>query len=338
MTWVQVHMDTCKLLTGPPVAALAIGEPVPNYTSGCHLPLRLPDGRSDRLELEVGVEFKHGDRVIGAPIVVGGLGGYQLRRDNMYWSGDQDGSECQVDIPLSADRSIRIEAPVFPGLEASCKVARAAAETVATHLRDPASALRDPPPPGPPPPIGFPPGAPDENMDRACQVYVHATAENCRAPRPVEVPKGTTAILKLPREATADVACAMLAPAFQQVSGQQVEAAAFGGRCLGQTVDGTLQSSLAMFAFATMEQYCYSSPRTPITIAGHAGVVCNEAGTPSVRHLIIAAHPDPDVSGVLIAELRLSRPRGTRGDDPEDPQRLRLLDSIVEQVLTRHFD
>lgn len=222
--------------------------------------------------------------------MVGGLTAYWLRDDHRdVFRPERLYSKCEFHLPLSATRSVRV-ASASGGIEASCAVAGLAAEDAASQLRGAG--------------MGFAAGEPDENLDPQCQVHANATVEDCRVTRLIDVPDHPKAIMELPMELHGDAACSMLREPFREVAAQEVELAAFGTRCLAQTVDGTLRVGLAVFPFARLDQYCNPDDARPTELAGHAVTVCGRSDRGG-RDIYAAAFDDPGVSGAVLADIQL---------------------------------
>jgi hypothetical protein len=328
--WAAANLAPCAVLSQPGLAPLltstpAMDPPDPDDDPTCAADVRLPDGTQSWASARVAVEFTHNDRIDAARVEVGGLAAYRLRRDGTsIFDQTKAQSRCQVDIPLSPTRSVRLRS-ASDGLEASCVIAGIAAEGAAGLLKDAGK--------------GFAAGTPDENLDPECQAVPNAD-ESCRAARIVEVPEGIDAILNVPDELRGDVACSMLRDALMEVVGRNVELAVRDSNCVARTVDGTLTIDLATFAWARLEQYCYSDPadREPIKLSGHDAIVCGQ-NYGGHRYVYAAAFDNPRTNGVLLGEVQLSFPRGLQPDKGMFPtdDRVLLLDRTMEKVLAKHF-
>ncbi|WP_214407097.1 hypothetical protein [Pseudonocardia lacus] len=133
--WAVAALDPCALLRGAPVSGP--GEPYLTRPHNCGLDYTHSDGDTDRLVVRVGTSFETTDRAAMLPIEVGGR--------IAYWAQDTEESSvqspsCQVDIPISATRSIQVLARSSGGpLEQSCAATGEAAGAVAAALDDPAA-------------------------------------------------------------------------------------------------------------------------------------------------------------------------------------------------------
>ena len=321
--WAVANLTPCGLMGGPRLAAVLMSRPAPpkarRSERECEADVRLQDGAVRPLTVELAAEFVHVDRAVRLPIDVGGLSAYQALFE--------DSGTCDVDIPLSPTRSINIS--VFVGKPAAtCAGARLGADDVAEYVRGPAVAAFGP--------LGFRQGERDSNLDLECQFINSATPEDCRVAQLVEVPSSVDGILGLPREVAAHVSCSMLDEPFRELTGRRIELAAYGTSCHGRTLDGAVTMSLGTFEFAKLDDYCYSFERTPITLSGHRTNVCGNSSD-ELRDMIIAAYPDPDRNGVLLAEIQLQPPRGILRREPDRTFDVMLLDRIVERILAERF-
>lgn len=139
--WTIAAVDPCTLLQGVPVAAKA--PPFLSKPHNCAIDYTTPAGRPDRVVVRVGTVFDTHGRAHNLPITLAGRIAYQARDPE---NRTYDPATCEIDIPLSATRSIQVVTDAAPGdAAAGCAPTRAFAEPVAAKLADPAAIARTAP-------------------------------------------------------------------------------------------------------------------------------------------------------------------------------------------------
>ncbi|MEJ3656406.1 hypothetical protein WEH80_25890 [Actinomycetes bacterium KLBMP 9759] len=137
--WAVSALDPCALLADTPVDTT--GSPFATKPHNCGVEYTLPSGEKDRLVVRVGIAFTTADRARSSPTTISGLRAYQIRDTEV---DSYRPPQCVIDIPISATRSVQLEALSLGGeLEAACSNARRAAEPVAAKLADPGRLTRN---------------------------------------------------------------------------------------------------------------------------------------------------------------------------------------------------
>ncbi|WP_232665357.1 hypothetical protein [Pseudonocardia sp. TRM90224] len=140
--WAVQALDPCALLADTPVNTTS--NPFATKPHNCGVEYTLPNGEKDRLVVRIGTTFDTFDRAQSSPTSVGGLRAYQIRDTEV---DAYTPPQCVIDIPISATRSVQLEALSLGGeLDKACSNAREAAEPVAAKLADPGANTRNGPP------------------------------------------------------------------------------------------------------------------------------------------------------------------------------------------------
>jgi hypothetical protein len=164
--WAVSELDPCALARGAPIAtarrayairphscAAEYGPPgVTEWWQGSSGELFARVGAEiitlPRLVVHVGAGFDIADRSKMARVEFAGRTAYQAFGKHFPAPEISAlGDLCRIDIPISADRSVRIVSAAAPGgdVGAACAAPRAVAETVASKLVSPASSVRTSP-------------------------------------------------------------------------------------------------------------------------------------------------------------------------------------------------
>jgi hypothetical protein len=208
-----------------------------------------------------------------------------------------------------------------------CPSAEDAGKVIAT--------LATPPPlPRAPERLGFTPDEPDERFDPACRIVAELPSE-CRAPREVEIPSGTDAIMDAGTGKDGhDIACAMLAAAIEEVLGQQPLLARTDQHCVGAPQDRTITFEMALPDY--VPQNVYSNPPPPVSVAGFPAI--DGGNDETFRSLEISPYRDLDRKGDVSILGGLENPPGSlQTGSPREPSRLSVVNRIAEYVMRTYF-
>lgn len=188
--------------------------------------------------------------------------------------------------------------------------------------------------------LGFAPNEPSDTMPVACGLYGNTTADTCREPRPVTLPKGAAEIMRVGSfgPIAPDVNCAMVREAAKPVIGEVQVAASGEAGCIAMSDD--FQVDLGLYNKSPAQEYCKDKTLrgAEVQVAGRSGVVCVPGGTTYQLILPAIGTTAADV-GVVLVDGKLNNKRGDRTiDRPDNADRVReLTTKIAENVIKQYL-
>lgn len=195
--------------------------------------------------------------------------------------------------------------------------------------------LATPPPlPEAPERLGFTPDEPDERFDPACRIVAELPRE-CRAPREVEIPSGTDAIMRAGTGKDGhDIACVMLAAAIEEVFGQEPVLARTDQHCVGAPQDRTITFEMGLPDY--VPQNVYTNPPPPVSVAGYPAI--DGGNDETFRSLEISPYRDLSRKGDVRIFGGLEHPPGSlQTGSPREPARLSVVNRVAEYVMRTYF-